>query len=77
MKKFWYAVLNGLDDDDLGTGSFNLRVALRMSKQYVDGFVAVCNPSNGFVYCILDQRGREIDNHGNIVGWFYPSWRSL
>lgn len=42
MKKtYWYAVMQDSDDDDWGTGSYDLDEAKAMVAKYPDGYIAV------------------------------------
>ena len=39
--KYWYAVMMDREDNDWGTGSFDLDVAKAMAAKYPEGFIAV------------------------------------
>lgn len=39
--KFWYAVMRYRDDDDWGTGSYDLDEAKEMCRKYPEGYIAV------------------------------------
>lgn len=39
--KYWYAVMMDREDNDWGTGSFDLDEAMTMVKKYPDGYIAV------------------------------------
>ena len=43
---YWYAVLVDEDDNDWGTGSYDLDKAIEMAKAYPDGRVAVIDEGN-------------------------------
>ena len=36
-KKYWYAALTGVDDGDLGTGSFDVDRAIEIAKSFGTG----------------------------------------
>lgn len=38
---YWYAVMANNEDDDWGTGSYDLAEAEEMVKQYPEGYIAV------------------------------------
>lgn len=40
-RTYWYAVLENSEDNDWGTGSYDLSEAREMLKQYPDGKIAV------------------------------------
>lgn len=46
MKKYWYAVLMDEDDNDWGTGSYDLDEAKKMARKYEDGMIAVIDEGN-------------------------------
>lgn len=39
--KYWYAVMRDREDDDWGTGSFDLDEAKAMTRAYPEGYIAV------------------------------------
>ena len=39
--KLWYAVMRDRDDDDWGTGSFDLETAKELCRKYPEGYIAV------------------------------------
>jgi len=39
--RFWYAVMRDREDDDWGTGSYDLEEAKEMCRQYPEGYIAV------------------------------------
>lgn len=40
-KKYWYAVMQDREDNDWGTGSFDLDDAKEMCRKYPEGYIAV------------------------------------
>lgn len=40
-RKLWYAVMSDREDNDWGTGSFDLDEAMEMLKEYPEGYIAV------------------------------------
>ncbi len=46
MKKYWYAVERDEEDNDWGTGSYDLDEAKEMAKEYDDGRIAVIEEGN-------------------------------
>lgn len=39
--KYWYAVMMDREDNDWGTGSFDLDTAKEMARKYENGYIAV------------------------------------
>lgn len=46
-KKLWYAVMRDNEDDDWGTGSYNIDEAKEMVKAYSEGYIAVIDEGDG------------------------------
>ena len=59
-KKIWYAAMRDNEDDDWGTGSYDLEEARAMVKHnldiYPDGYVAVIDESTANPVCIDEIR---------------------
>lgn len=56
-KKYWYAVMRDNDDADWGTGSYDLKAAKEMVKEYPDGYIAIIDEGNENPVCIGEMRG--------------------
>ena len=55
-KKLWYAVMRDNEDDDWGTGSYNIDEAKEMVKAYPEGYIAVIDEGNGNPICVEEIR---------------------
>ena len=52
----WYAVMADDEDDDWGTGSYNLDEAKKMVKKYPNGYIAVISESTHDAVCVDEIR---------------------
>ena len=55
-KKLWYAVMRDDEDNDWGTGSYNLEEAKEMVKAYPEGYIAVIDEGDGDPICVDEIR---------------------
>lgn len=55
-KNYWYAVMMDNDDNDWGTGSYNLSEAKEMVRKYPEGYIAVIDEGNGDPVCVDEIR---------------------
>lgn len=55
-KKLWYAVMRDNEDDDWGTGSYNIDEAKEMVKAYPEGYIAVIDEGDGDPICVDEIR---------------------
>lgn len=54
-KNYWYAVMKDNEDNDWGTGSFDLEEAREMVKAYPEGYIAVIEEGNDPI-CVEEIR---------------------
>ena len=57
-KKLWYAVMRDENDEDWGTGSYDLAEAKQMVSEYPEGYIAVIEESDNPV-CVEVIRWEE------------------
>ena len=57
-KKLWYAVMRDREDNDWGTGSYNLEEAREMVKRYPEGYIAVIDEGDGDPICVDEIRSK-------------------
>ena len=58
--KFWYAVLVDEDDNDWGTGSYDLRDAIKMAEKYgEEAYIAVIEEGELDNVCVDEIRRDE------------------
>ena len=55
-KKLWYAVMRDREDNDWGTGSYNLEEAREMVKRYPEGYIAEIDEGDGDPNCVDEIR---------------------
>ena len=56
MKNLWYAVMRDNEDNDWGTGSYNIDEAMEMVKAYPEGYIAVIDEGDGDPICVDEIR---------------------
>lgn len=54
--ELWYAVMMNNEDDDWGTGSYDLAEAKEMVKEYEEGYIAVIDNSTSNPVCVDEIR---------------------
>jgi hypothetical protein len=55
-RNLWYAVMKDENDDDWGTGSYNLDEAREMLDRYPEGYIAVIDESTDNPVCVEEIR---------------------
>lgn len=55
-RNLWYAVMKDENDDDWGTGSYNLDEAREMLARYPEGYIAVIDESTDNPVCVEEIR---------------------
>lgn len=57
--KYWYAVMQDDDDNDWGTGSYDLDEAQEMVKKYPEGYIAVIDEGGDPVCVNVIRQDRD------------------